>query len=122
MKTTLALLLGLVALASCVGKLAVVMLTRVVQTFSTVTDSSVTNSIWSVGDGSTRTPTPPACKQFHRRPLTHSSSMSNDSYYYLEMSKLETAAGMYDDGIYYFFGDSKPQHVTFKLKTDNPQI
>ena len=40
-----------------------------------------------------------------------SSNISEDSsevYNYLQLNKLDTANGAYDDGIYYFFGDTKP--------------
>lgn len=30
--------------------------------------------------------------------------------------------GAYDDGIFYYFGDSKPQHITVQMQTSNPDI
>ena len=81
-------------------------------------------SIWNVGDGSTILLTLINCKYRRARQLISNFRlrMSNDSYYYIEMYKLLEANGMYDDGIYYFFGDAKPQHVRVKLQTDNPDI
>ncbi len=30
--------------------------------------------------------------------------------------------GSYDDGIYIYFGDKKPQHITYSMWTDDPDI
>ncbi len=30
--------------------------------------------------------------------------------------------GSYDDGIYYYFGDKSPQHITFEMWTDDADI
>lgn len=30
--------------------------------------------------------------------------------------------GSYDDGIYIYFDDKKPQHITFSMWTDDPEI
>lgn len=40
----------------------------------------------------------------------------------LKLTKHATARGAYDDGIYYFFGDKKPNHITLKMRTDNPSV
>ncbi len=40
---------------------------------------------------------------------------SNQTYNYLELKKDENAQGSYDDGLYYFIGDSKPQHISVYL-------
>ena len=47
---------------------------------------------------------------------------SNPSDAYLELHKLEDAQGMYDDGIFYYFNDSSPQHVSFQLYTDSGDV
>ena len=45
----------------------------------------------------------------------------NSSYLYIQ--KNESAMGSYDDGIYYYFGgDKTPQHITFEMWTDDPDI
>jgi hypothetical protein len=30
--------------------------------------------------------------------------------------------GSYDDGIYYYFGDKMPMHITFEMWTDDADI
>lgn len=45
----------------------------------------------------------------------------NTSYLYIQ--KNASSMGSYDDGIYYYFGaDKTPQHITFEMWTDDPDI
>jgi hypothetical protein len=41
---------------------------------------------------------------------------------YMYMTKSAEASGSYDDGLYIYFGDSKPGHITLEMWTDNPDI
>lgn len=74
-------------------------------------------------------PTTSPCKNL---PPNQSHSMNETLYdaqnksrnsTYLNITKNSSAMGSYDDGIYYYFGgDRQPQHITFEMKTDDPDI
>jgi hypothetical protein len=41
---------------------------------------------------------------------------------YLFITKNETASGSYDDGLFIYFGDKQPKHITFEMYTEDPNI
>lgn len=41
---------------------------------------------------------------------------------YLYIVKNSSAMGSYDDGIFIKFGDKSPQHITFEMFTEDPDI
>ena len=38
------------------------------------------------------------------------------------MTKSETSNGAYDDGIYYYFGDSTPGHISLEMSTNSANV
>jgi hypothetical protein len=42
--------------------------------------------------------------------------------HYLNIEKFETSNGAYDDGIYYYFGNSTPGHITLNMSTNNANV
>jgi len=40
----------------------------------------------------------------------------------MELKKLGSALGYYDDGMYYYFGDNTPKHISVQMQTANASI
>lgn len=48
--------------------------------------------------------------------------MDDYSFDFIQLSKKENSQTAFDDGIYYVFNASKPEHIKFKIRTLSPEV
>jgi len=93
--------------------------------------SPIEQSMKQVGEWSTRPLTHSHCKRenrfyirIYRRNETKFDNTNNKNVTtpYLFIEKAANASGSYDDGIFIRFANSTPQHITFEMYTEDPDI